>query len=1738
MKKPVSVAALAVLVIAILMAPSIDAGSSTNMGAANIKMVSSPSNYGLPQENTLFDTFTQEVLVTGSIASVAIGDLNNDGRPDIAVGYSNANGVDVYFQSGLGFFPGVPSKSIPTSNHILALTCGDYDGDSLVDLVIGNGSRIDGYRQSDGFGQRIYLDGLITSYLIHDIVARDFDKDGKIDFAVLATTDNPDSERALLSVLYNSDYFYSSDMVIPNMTRPRSIAVGDFNNNGFDDIVIADEGKNIVAGYLNVNNAMKDWNPTFQISSGLLKPTDLFVNNTGGLGNRLVVASRGTDQIRLYQYSGASKTFGLNASISMAGLVHLAAIDFDKNNRMDFAAISNSSNNASIFLSPSYPSQYGIPTTSFPCLDSPIHASATDFNGDGKQDLVISSGVKSGKSAIVIYYRTDSTMSNANDNVIINGRNPDSITFGGYDGTGIKTIATLNKSSHTITFSDSDMNLLDSLTVANSLLTITTDNLRQTDYDDLVTLEQNGKNVTVYWGNGNFYSGSNPYVTIMTGLSSPRSIATGDLTGGPGKEILVGLANGIEVLKNSGTSPYFNSGSNYILSLPNTDVSSLAIGDFDAGFESDHGYHSTNDIALVNETHNSIQIYYNTGDVSTPFVSGTGVHRWVRIDLSTYSTILWLTAGDVNGDGMKDLIAGLSDGKVLVFPQQRLLPDGFDVSVKMTIQIPLGADRGTVGDLDDDGSQEIAVSSDVSGQISVIDHSASILRIIANKTIGAGSVIPTCSDVNGDGRTDLVAAATGSFSISFYYQNNLRPFARITTPVPASPFEGDQVKFDGSTSSDGLSDMNALNYTWTFDNQTTRWGKLVYHSFILNKTHDYSLMVRDQGGLTDIAYGRISVKDILPVANYNYSPTFPVEGHPIHFYDMSISNSNTINGWLWDFGDGTTSADRDPIHTYNFSRTYNVQLKITEIDGSTSEHTDQVIVSDRDPVASFRATENGFENSTVWFNDSSNPWSDHIESWTWNFGDGSNIVNIRNTAHIYAQNGMYQVTLTVIDNRSRENTTIQTVTILDRVPIVGFDVPTGKYENETDWVNFSDNSSSLYPDGDPIVYWEWEFYDGSKNISRNASHKFPQSGIYSVTLRIRDLDDSNTVELTKQIHVLDLSPTAAITRINGVWYENNNTIHFTDASTSYRLDPIVHWTWDFGDGSGSSERNPSHSFLWQGTYSVRLTVEDSDGAISSPDSISITIHHTIPSASIGVVTPKPYVVGDMITFQDTSSAAPDTIVAWLWESDAESSSQPTFKHQFNANSNFRVKLTVWTNASVWSSATISINLEPSNVSISTADGMTTHVEDTSVTFVVAATRSPTDPIVNYTWDFSFGPSFVANDVSTSNTFTWHFNQSGSYLVKVRVYDTNGYTEVSRQITVLESDPTPAFTCGNLNSGGPVWFNANQTHDTPSDEPTLRFRWNFGDSSPWSDWNSSATTSHTYPRDGNYTVIMQVKDDSGKIIPLSRSVVVDRSPPKIEISSPISKAYIGDPIFVYANVTDLIGVEQVVLIYTIGNQTFTVPMTPVNQAGSYVAEIPAQNRSVNITYAISAVDVSGMRSPLSQSFQIILSQRPANDMMWAAIALLMSSVMIMLVYAFVTRPVVDEVFVIYHDGSLLSHDTRHLKPGMDDQILSSMLIALQSFVKDSFKDETLTELKRMEFGEKRILVEREGPVFLAVILRGKRDGKATREMKYSLDGINHRFGGMLNPWDGDLEKVRGVKDMVKPLVKRKGLFREK
>jgi len=119
----------------------------------------------------------------------------------------------------------------------------------------------------------------------------------------------------------------------------------------------------------------------------------------------------------------------------------------------------------------------------------------------------------------------------------------------------------------------------------------------------------------------------------------------------------------------------------------------------------------------------------------------------------------------------------------------------------------------------------------------------------------------------------------------------------------------------------------------------------------------------------------------------------------------------------------------------------------------------------------------------------------------------------------------------------------------------------------------------------------------------NPSHTYNSAGTYTVTLTVTGSGGSNSKSLTIQVNTpppplvadFTVSPLLGIVPL---------VVDFTDRSTG---NPVS-WNWNFGDGSSSTARNPSHIYLVPGSYTATLTVKNSAGATSSK---SVVIRATL-----------------------------------------------------------------------------------------------------------------------------------------------------------------------------------------------------------------------------------------------------------------------------------------------------------------------------------------------------------------------------------------------------------------------------------------------------------------------------------------------------------------------------------------------
>lgn len=122
-------------------------------------------------------------------------------------------------------------------------------------------------------------------------------------------------------------------------------------------------------------------------------------------------------------------------------------------------------------------------------------------------------------------------------------------------------------------------------------------------------------------------------------------------------------------------------------------------------------------------------------------------------------------------------------------------------------------------------------------------------------------------------------------------------------------------------------------------------------------------------------------------------------------------------------------------------------------------------------------------------------------------------------------------------------------------------------------------------------------------------------------------------------------------------------------------------------------------------------------------------------------------------------------------------------------------------------------------------------------------------------------------------------------------------------------------------------------------------------------------------------------------------------------------------------------------------------------------------------------------------------------------------------------VVEDVFLVHSDGRLIAHDTRKPQDEIDEDIFSGMLTVVQDFVKDSFRQRTDLGLRRLEFGDSKILIERGSRIYLAAVLTGKEPELLSLYMVELLNEIERTYGPTLEGWSGLLSELAGIEDIV-------------
>jgi PKD repeat protein len=230
-----------------------------------------------------------------------------------------------------------------------------------------------------------------------------------------------------------------------------------------------------------------------------------------------------------------------------------------------------------------------------------------------------------------------------------------------------------------------------------------------------------------------------------------------------------------------------------------------------------------------------------------------------------------------------------------------------------------------------------------------------------------------------------------------------------------------------------------------------------------------------------------------PVASFTTDKTNVAAGEAVQFTN---SSTGEVTSWSWDFGDGNTSTQQNPFHTYNEKGSYTASLAVFNKAGSDTATL--AIIVRGPPVASFTTDETKVAvGDTVQFTNSS---TGEVNSLSWDFGDG-NTSTQENPSHAYAEKGNYTASLTV-SNKAGSDTATSAITVLEP-PRANFSASETRVKLDTS-IQFTDES------GGDVDSWSWDFGDGNTSTEQNPSPTYKDTGTYTVSLTVSNAISSDT----------------------------------------------------------------------------------------------------------------------------------------------------------------------------------------------------------------------------------------------------------------------------------------------------------------------------------------------------------------------------------------------------------------------------------------------------------------------------------------------------------------------------------------------------------------------------------------------------------------------------------------------------
>ena len=710
------------------------------------------------------------------------------------------------------------------------------------------------------------------------------------------------------------------------------------------------------------------------------------------------------------------------------------------------------------------------------------------------------------------------------------------------------------------------------------------------------------------------------------------------------------------------------------------------------------------------------------------------------------------------------------------------------------------------------------------------------------------------------------------YVISIYFNGGGVPTTCVDTACTtivvgsADPCDGFEACFEASqTAANTIAFGNCsqpganAQYLWTFGDGSN--GSGTYPTHVYDQPGTYIVCVTAYGnGCEDTYCWPVVVQggsDPCDELEAGFTWTTTPNG-------TQFSNGTTGTGfqttWYWTFGDGSTSNDGQPFHTYAEPGVYEVCLTaitiyelsgggvITCLDTACAE----VTIGGTDPCdglsAEFWFGNNGGDPASIFYSASTGAGP----NWLWSFGDGTYSDSGAQGTHTYTAAGVYELCLTVwawdpITQDTCSETSCQLVTIAGGDPCDDFEAcftTTVIDNNSFYFINCTAPGTN--------VQYEWHFGDGTFGTGVNMDHDYATPGVYEVCLTAYwgNCADSTctTVTVTGSVDPCD-ELEAGFT-----WTTTPNGTQFSNGTSGTGFQTT--WYWTLGDGSTSNDAQPFHTYAEPGVYEVCLTAItiyelSGGGVITCLDTAcaEVTIGGGDPCDDFEACFTTTVI--DNNSFYFINCTVPGTNVQYEWYfGDGTFGTGANMDHDYATPGVYEVCLTAyWGNCadSTCTTVTVTGSVDPCD-ELEAGFSWTTPPNGTQFSNATTGTGFQT------TWYWTFGDGSTSSDAQPFHSYA----EPGEYVVcltAITIYELSGGGVITcldtacAEVTIGGGDPCDdfeaCFTTTVIDNNSFYFINCT------APGTNIQYEWHFGDGSASGDVNAE----HSYAEPGTYEVCL-------------------------------------------------------------------------------------------------------------------------------------------------------------------------------------------------------------------------------------------------------------------------------------------